>query len=79
MAGGTPAENAAITLSILKGRQGPKRDAVLMNAGASLSIAGKAADMAEGIRQAAELIDSGKAMETLQKFIEISNQAEERV
>ncbi len=79
MAGGTPAENAAITLSILKGRRGPKRDAVLMNAGASLSIAGKAADMAEGIRQAAELIDSGKAMETLQKFIEISNQAEERV
>ncbi|HCT90633.1 MAG TPA: anthranilate phosphoribosyltransferase [Lachnospiraceae bacterium] len=76
LAGGTPAESAAITLDILKGMQGPKRDAVLMNAGASLSIAGKAADMAEGIRLAAELIDSGKAMETLQKFIEVSNRAE---
>ena len=76
LAGGTPAENAAITLDILKGMGGPKRDAVLMNAGAALSVAGKAADMAEGIRLAAELIDSGKAMETLQKFIKVSNRAE---
>lgn len=76
LAGGTPAENAAITLDILKGMRGPTRDAVLMNAGASLGIAGKAADMAEGIRLAEELIDSGKAMETLRKFIEVSSRTE---
>lgn len=78
LAGGTPAENARITLEILEGRPGPRRDAVLMNAGASLSIAGKAADMAEGVRLAAELIDSGKAMTTLQQFIVASNRREER-
>ena len=72
--GGTPEENAKITISILKGEKGPKRNAVLMNAGASLYIGGKAESIGKGIELAAELIDSGKAYETLQKFIEISNQ-----
>lgn len=71
--GGTPEENAEITRRILKGEMGPKRDAVLMNAGASLYIGGKAESMKEGIALAAELIDSGKAFETLQKLIEVSN------
>jgi anthranilate phosphoribosyltransferase len=44
-----------------------------MNAGAALYIGGKADNMAEGIRLAAELIDSGKAMKTLEKLIEVSN------
>jgi len=74
--GGTPAENAEITKAILKGEKGPKRDAVLMNAGASLYIGGKADSMAEGIKLAAELIDSGKAYETLEKLIEVSNRPE---
>lgn len=74
--GGTPEENAAITRAILQGEKGHKRDAVLMNAGASLYIGGKADSMEEGIRLAAELIDSGKAMETLQKVIEVSNRPE---
>ncbi len=74
--GGTPAENAEITRAILKGEKGPKRDAVLMNAGASLYIGGKADSMAEGIKLAAELIDSGKAYETLEKVIEVSNRPE---
>lgn len=74
--GGTPQENAKITLAILNGEKGPKRDAVLMNAGASLYIGGKADSMAEGISLAAELIDSGKAYATLQKLIEISNRPE---
>ena len=74
--GGTPAENAEITKAILKGEKGPKRDAVLMNAGASLYIGGKADSMAEGIKLAAELIDSGKAYETLEKVIEVSNRPE---
>ena len=73
LVGGTPEENAKITVAILNGEKGPKRDAVLMNAGASLYIGGKAATMKEGIALAAELIDSGKALETLNKLIEISN------
>ena len=71
--GGTPQENAEITRSILQGEKGPKRNAVLMNAGAALCIGGKADSIKEGIELAAELIDSGKAMETLEKFIGVSN------
>ena len=70
--GGTPRENAAILREILEGRPGPKRDAVLLNAGASLYIGGKAESMKEGVELAAELIDSGKALKTLERFIEIS-------
>lgn len=75
--GGTPQENAEITKAILSGEKGAKRDAVLMNAGASLYIGGKADSMESGIRLAAEIIDSGKAMETLSKLIEVSNRPEE--
>lgn len=74
LVGGTPEENAAITRAILSGEKGPKRDAVLMNAGAALYIGGKADSMKEGIALAAQLIDSGKAMETLEKMIAVSNQ-----
>lgn len=75
--GGSPKENADITLAILKGEKGHKRNAVLMNAGASLYIGGKAQSMNEGIALAAEIIDSGKALETLKKLIEVSNRPEE--
>ena len=71
--GGSPEDNAKITTDILKGVKGSKRDAVLLNAGAALYIGGKADDLAKGIKLAEELIDSGMAYETLQKFIEISN------
>ena len=74
--GGTPEENAATTLGILRGEKGPKRSAVLMNAGASLYIGGKAESMKEGIALASQLIDSGKALETLNKLIEVSNRPE---
>ena len=77
LTGGTPAENAAITLAILKGEKGPKRNAVLMNAGAALYLGGKATSMQEGILLAEKLIDSGKALETLQKLIALSNAAGE--
>ena len=73
LVGGTPAENAAITTAILPGAKGPKRDAVLLNAGAALYIGGKAATVADGVRRAAELIDSGKAAAALEKLIEVSN------
>ncbi len=79
LAGGTPEENAKITVGILKGEKGHKRNAVLMNAGASLYIGGKAESVEEGIRLAAELIDSGKAYETLEKFIEVSSRPEVEV
>ena len=74
--GGTPAENAQITRDILAGAKGHKRNAVLLNAGAALYIAGKADSMKDGIDLAAELIDSGKALETLEKLIEVSNRPE---
>ena len=71
--GGTPEENARITLAILNGEKGPKRDAVLLNAGAALYIGEKAQNLKEGIELAASLIDSGRAAETLQKLITLSN------
>lgn len=72
--GGEPAENAAITRAILNGEdKSAKLDAVLLNAGASLYIAEKAASIAEGITLAQSLIDSGAATKTLEKFIEVSN------
>ena len=78
LVGGTPEENAAITRAILEGKErGPKRDTVLMNAGAALYIAGKVSDPAGGIRLAAELIDTGKAVQKLEEFIAASNSVEE--
>ena len=75
--GGTPQENARITLSLVDGERGAKRNAVLLNAGAALYIGGKAESMKEGIALAGELIDSGKARKTLDDVIRISNAAEE--
>ena len=72
--GGTPQENAEIVRRILNGEKGPKRNAVLLNAGASLYIGGKADSIREGVELAANIIDSGKASETLDKFIRISNE-----
>ena len=71
--GGTPEENARITLAILNGEKGPKRDAVLLNAGAALYIGEKVQSLKEGTELAASLIDSGEAAETLQKLITLSN------
>ena len=72
--GGTPTENAEITRAILKGEdKGPRRNAVLLNAGAALYIGGRTESFADGIRLAGELIDSGKALETLEAFIKESN------
>ena len=77
LVGGSPAENAAITKAILSGQEkGHKRNAVLLNAGAALYLDGKAETMAEGVKLAARLIDSGAAMQTLKKLIEVSNRPE---
>ena len=74
--GGTPAENAQITRDILSGATGPMRNAVLMNAGAALYLYDKADSLKSGIALAAELIDSGAALKTLEKVIEVSNRPE---
>lgn len=73
LVGGTPAENAEITRAILNGERGPKRDTVLMNAGAALYLAGKADSLAAGVALAAEQIDTGAALETLERLIAASN------
>jgi anthranilate phosphoribosyltransferase len=71
--GGLGEENAQITKAILSGEKGPKRDIVLLNAGAALYVAGKASDIKEGMVLAAESIDSGKAMEILNKVVAFTN------
>ena len=71
--GGTPAENAQITLDILGGVKGPKRDIVLLNAGAGLYIAEKADSLAAGVKLAAELIDSGAALKKVDELRRASN------
>ncbi|MGI6057149.1 MAG: anthranilate phosphoribosyltransferase [Bilifractor sp.] len=74
LVGGTAEENAEITRNILNGTiQGTKRNAVLLNAGAAIYVAGKADSIDEGIRTAAELIDSGKAEKVLEDYIRESN------
>ncbi len=72
--GGTAADNAEITRGILNGTiGGTKRTIVLMNAGAALYVGKAAPSLKEGIALAAELVDSGKALDTLNRVIEVSN------
>ena len=71
--GGDARENAQITLDILSGKTGPKRDAVLLNSAAGLYVSGKVESLREGVDLAREIIDSGKALEQLEKFIEVTN------
>ena len=75
LVGGVPELSAQITRDILSGKtQGTRRNAVLLNAGTALFTAGRAETIADGIQLAAQMIDSGKAMETLEKCIAVSNQ-----
>ncbi|MBP1561626.1 MAG: bifunctional anthranilate synthase component II/anthranilate phosphoribosyltransferase [Oscillospiraceae bacterium] len=74
LTGGTPEENAQITLDILGGKeQGAKRNTVLLNAGCALYCAGKAENISEGIKLAAEIIDSGKALAKLMEMKGFTN------
>lgn len=73
--GGTPEENAEITRNILNGKlRDGKRNAVCLNAGAAIYVAGKADSLAEGIKIAEETIDSGKAIERMNEIVAFSNQ-----
>ena len=71
--GGSPAENAQVTLDILNGAQGPKTDIVLLNAGAAIYAGGQAASIAEGITAARQAIRTGEAMNELEAFKQLSN------
>ncbi|MBQ1333378.1 MAG: anthranilate phosphoribosyltransferase [Lachnospiraceae bacterium] len=74
LVGGTPEENAVITRAVLQGNdKGPKRQAVCMNAGAALYIAGRAKTIEEGVRMAERLIDRGAAAAKLGEFAARSN------
>ena len=76
--GGTPEENARITMDNLTGKErGAKRNVVLMNAGAALYAAGKADSIAGGVKLAAEMIDSGKAAAKVEQFAKASNEGAE--
>lgn len=72
--GGTPEENAAITRAVLNGEKGPKRNAVVLNAAAGLVIGQDGIDLREAIHEMEKVIDSGKAAEQLEKFIQLSNE-----
>ena len=71
--GGDPKENAQITLSVLNGEKGPRRNAVLLNSAAGLYVAGKVGSLREGVILAGDIIDSGRALRQLEKFIECTN------
>ena len=73
LVGGDPSFNANITKSILDGKKGPKRNAVVINAAAGLYVAGKVSSLNDGVILAEELIDSKKAKKQLKLFIELSN------
>ena len=73
LVGGDAEENAKITLAILNGEKGPRRNAVLLNSAAGLYVAGKVDSIDEGVKLAEEIIDSGKALNQLLNFIEVTN------
>ena len=72
--GGTPEENAEITVNILNGEKGPKRDIVLLNAAAAIVAGGKAGSLEKGLELANTAIDSGSALEKLECLKTVSNQ-----
>ena len=73
--GGGPEENAAITRAVLSGQKGAKRDAVLLNAGAGLYTVGKVKSIRDGTEMAAQAIDSGDALRTLDRYVSLTGAA----
>ena len=77
LTGGDAAANAAIVRNVLDGRKGAPRDVVLLNAGAALFVAGRAASVSSGVKLAAGAIDSGAARATLDRMARSSQQTSE--
>jgi anthranilate phosphoribosyltransferase len=67
--GGPPERNAAVTRAIFAGQPGPERDLALLNAGAAIYAGGKVDTLADGVRVAAEAVDSGAAADTLERYV----------
>lgn len=76
--GGSPAENAETMRRLFMGVEGPVRDFVLLNAAAALVVAGVADDLRGGIARAAEIVDSGKARDALERFVAVSRSVADR-
>lgn len=74
LVGGTPEENAQITRAILNGEKGPKTDAVILNSAAALYIADPSLTLEGAVAKAREIIESGRALEQLERFIALSNE-----
>ncbi len=70
--GGTAAENATFVREVLEGAPGPRRDVVLLNAAAAIVAGGLVDGLADGLRVAAESIDSGRAGQRLERLVEVS-------
>jgi len=70
VAGGTPEDNAAVTVAVLEGEQGPRRELVLLNAAAAIYVGGLAADLEEGLQKATQAVDSGSARAVLTRLVE---------
>lgn len=70
--GGDAQTNARLLRSVLQGRKGPHRDVVLLNAGAALYVAGRVDKIADGVKLAGEIVDSGKALAKLEALVEFS-------
>jgi anthranilate phosphoribosyltransferase len=71
--GGEPAHNAALMRGVLAGERGPLRDIVLLNAAAGFIVAGRAANLREGVAMAGDTLDSGKAALVLQRLVAETN------
>ena len=74
MLGGTPQENAKITIDILSGAKGAKTDAVILNSAAAIHIAKPEISINNAVNIAKEVIDSKKALNQLEKYIKLSNE-----
>jgi len=70
--GGDAETNARLLRSVLEGQRGPHRDAVLANAAAAFVVAGKARGFIEGVAKAAQVIDSGRALQTLKNLVDFT-------
>ncbi len=70
--GGSPKENAAIAMQVLRKQQGPARDVVIANAAFGLYVAGEARDLREGSELSAQSIDSGRALDKLNRMVEFT-------
>ncbi len=76
IAGGVPEDNARKLVAVIRGEKSPARDIIAMNGGAAVYVSGQASTLKEGAKKAEEAIDSGKALEVLQRMVEMNGDAQ---